>query len=850
MKKIAQFTLNMPGKNNNFNFDDKGYYISTPGQILELRIQAPAGTIISLSTSDGLEDDEKIIIGLTESYYVNLERHHIPISQAYFNFNFDIDEQLKVVIVEATYYLEEEVLVIDESVSSGNSDIDQVYTLLQNLRNDLTETNNVNRDQSNLISDLNSDLGDCKNSLNNHADKISILESSQISNGNQIAQNRTNITTLSNQVQVLEKNQQQISTNTDNIETLQDDLKKVQGSLTSFSLLNGKKVVLLGDSNAYRWGEKYTTEGNPFSDYGIKNVKFKSYATGGAAWHYNHQHNNMIEDKNYGYDYYYAEGQYKIMLDDIKNNKIDTPDYIILWFGGNDLSKYLGNFGVFNLGKEKLSRLNDIMNAVDNYVLKYKETTNYDTAIGSTEYNNLINKLNSETAASDIRIGQNCTWLKNLLNSSDDELSQQSGGISANQYRHNQILFWNGLNIVYPAHTISTKQNNWSRQTIPSMQRLLFRIRKELPSTKVLGIIRSTKDTNSTELQDFGYHMIETVYRDFNVPFLDLDFTLNISDHITDHLKTYFESDKIHYNKDAIKIITESISGALLSGLNISNIRPCTQFWCPRQDEYNDDDKKNDYLGYENAVEYAWNHLRTEREGLQGIVYYWDKTGNRKFFQANIYANRGIFTEDKSASLKVRNKIKGESTVEGDLVAKYFHNDNQNRKISDLPEGIHYFNNEAATNLNTKPKDCSGAIILEIYINDENNFKYLKLQDYNGNMWTGIRSNSDSKPTWTQVITKQLHDEDLGTNFDIRKLSQGIHHFPNSVTSNLNKNYLPKSYQANHGIILEVYYHDNTNSNTNTKFFKLNEYSVGEYLGYQSNDGTMVWYKNNLTKDS
>ena len=88
--------------------------------------------------------------------------------------------------------------------------------------------------------------------------------------------------------------------------------------------LVGKTIVLLGDSNADLWGET-----NPFSD--VENVTFYNLAVGGAVWSTQNQNN--------------IEAQYNSMV-----SSGYTPDYVILWAGGNDISTYFPNWGLPMLG--------------------------------------------------------------------------------------------------------------------------------------------------------------------------------------------------------------------------------------------------------------------------------------------------------------------------------------------------------------------------------------------------------------------------------------------------------------------------------------------------------------------
>lgn len=102
MKKIAQFTLNVPNKLNNFGLTNSGYYfITTPSRIIGFDVQAPAGTKIKLNNIFAQNDSDYIIVGSNGLFSLDLSNYYTQITKIYFDFNFNTQEEP--VIVDVIY---------------------------------------------------------------------------------------------------------------------------------------------------------------------------------------------------------------------------------------------------------------------------------------------------------------------------------------------------------------------------------------------------------------------------------------------------------------------------------------------------------------------------------------------------------------------------------------------------------------------------------------------------------------------------------------------------------------------------------------------------------------------------
>lgn len=106
MKKIAQFTLNVPDKLNNFGLTNSGYYfITAPTRITEIDVQAPAGTKIKLNNIFNQIDSDYMIVGSSGLFNLDLNNYYTQITKIYFDFNFNT--QTEPVIVNIAYeYIE------------------------------------------------------------------------------------------------------------------------------------------------------------------------------------------------------------------------------------------------------------------------------------------------------------------------------------------------------------------------------------------------------------------------------------------------------------------------------------------------------------------------------------------------------------------------------------------------------------------------------------------------------------------------------------------------------------------------------------------------------------------------
>lgn len=381
---------------------------------------------------------------------------------------------------------------------------------------------------------------------------------------------------------------------------------KVNISSNGNNILDNKTVILLGDSNAINWANT-----NPFSEIS-PNTEFISYAKGGARWNTSVENNILVQFE--------------------KITK--TPDYIILWAGGNDMTNHFPNFGISNIGK-----------AID----------------GS------------------------------------------------------------------------------GTDTIPSMQHILYSIRTKYPKCKVLGIVRNNKGSQDKNKQDFIYHYIEHVYRDFNVPYIDFDLVGNITDSIEECHNTNYK-DASHYNDEALGYITKQIIYTMQNGMVSSPHRPCSHYWCP-----------DTIIGEDAAQAYAFSTLCSPRNGIHGSVRYLRNSGDTSyaFFQIEGNDNRCIATEDGTASLKVQN---ASGSVFGKSIMKYMYNTSKSLNVNNMIEGIHYFAGGSASNITGLPSTYSGtsAMILEVYTNNDNGYRFLRMQDYDGNLWTGKCSYNGS-PKWYKI---------------------------------------------------------------------------------------------------
>lgn len=110
---------------------------------------------------------------------------------------------------------------------------------------------------------------------------------------------------------------QQVEEYREEVEAVKEELDEIKARN-----LDGKKVALIGDSNAVVWADS-----NPFSDY--ETVTFVSYAVGGTTLAASYTNN--------------IEQQYNRMALD------GMPDYVIIWCGGND-TQFHPNYGEPALG--------------------------------------------------------------------------------------------------------------------------------------------------------------------------------------------------------------------------------------------------------------------------------------------------------------------------------------------------------------------------------------------------------------------------------------------------------------------------------------------------------------------
>lgn len=103
MKKVIQFTKNIPGLTDHFSSDGNGFhYVSVEGKILELGIQAPPGSRFRLNNKiNSLAEKDTLVIGATGVYQLNLTDYYTNITKVYFYFNET--QEKSPIIVDLTY---------------------------------------------------------------------------------------------------------------------------------------------------------------------------------------------------------------------------------------------------------------------------------------------------------------------------------------------------------------------------------------------------------------------------------------------------------------------------------------------------------------------------------------------------------------------------------------------------------------------------------------------------------------------------------------------------------------------------------------------------------------------------
>ncbi len=270
--------------------------------------------------------------------------------------------------------------------------------------------------------------------------------------------------------------------------------------------LEGKKIALLGDSNANLWGQT-----NPFADVPIDS--FYNYAVGGACWS-TQTTNNML-------------AQYNTMV-----AAGITPDYVILWAGGNDISFYHPDYGL-------------------------PELDTFSDAAGNT--------------------------------------------------------------------------------TFECMRHILYLLRNNYPSAKLLGITRNNKpNSNQTsQRQNYAYGMMEFIYEAWNIPIISLDSILNITANVPASNDPNFQNDGIHYNAAGFAKITSIIVATMRGAINTHKAREITNVYAP-----SNIDTAEDALSWccDNLLKGNSSYLNTKipQSGYQ--IWYTDSNNNWQTTQGFLFA--------------------------------------------------------------------------------------------------------------------------------------------------------------------------------------------------------------------
>jgi len=283
--------------------------------------------------------------------------------------------------------------------------------------------------------------------------------------------------------------------------------------------------------------------------------------------------------------------------------------------------------------------------------------------------------------------------------------------------------------------------------TYNGCNKTLLYLRKTYPNAKIVGVVRTYKDSQRLNLQTSIYGMLVALYKKYNCGVINLNDYSSICDAVSAQKTKYFMPDGVHYNEDAFRELIEPVfEGVIESGMNtttdikISNI--CI-------DEENVASKTLSEL-IVIAKKYS-----SYYSIISGQIEISSPSGN----YALLDIAKSMYSADvqQSTALRFRTandkidyvRYNGTNTFESTLMQRF--QGKTNLDVLSCVEGDYVITNTERSTWTNIPDDITYGGLLMVRDN-ANDFRYAIIYGLNGKVMYGMGSKSGTSLSWVTIV--------------------------------------------------------------------------------------------------
>ena len=276
------------------------------------------------------------------------------------------------------------------------------------------------------------------------------------------------------------------------------------------------------------------------------------------------------------------------------------------------------------------------------------------------------------------------------------------------------------------------------------MNKTLAYLRKYFPHSKIVGVIRTYKESVNLEKQKAIYGMINAIYKKFGCAVINLNDFANLCEKISEQKTLYFAADGIHYNERAFReLIAPVFVGAITAGLDIdSEINVETI--------YTDIPAASIDFNIQELPRYFGHFLKTS-----GALRF--RKFNDGYQMLTLFQTAGQDRHDNFLALRLRsgaqnvNYIRYDSAAGAmmlsDLVQSFDNAPADPQDVKTAPDGIYAIT--GAQSSHWTGLDTVAPCMLIIRTATTGFRYYMAIRSYDGVFITGVQAADAASPTWT-----------------------------------------------------------------------------------------------------
>lgn len=301
----------------------------------------------------------------------------------------------------------------------------------------------------------------------------------------------------------------------------------------------------------------------------------------------------------------------------------------------------------------------------------------------------------------------------------------------------NDISNWlvGAVNLGYPDFNEYNLANFDTNTTYGAMNFTLGYIRKNFPTSKIVGVLRTYKADQSLDLQKSIYGTITAIYHKWKCAVINLNDFGQICDASVDQYSVLFTD--AHYNETAYrKFVAPAFIGAIECGFDVNTHIDVETI-------YTDADPNTQYFDWTQIYRYFGDEMKT-----RGAIQFISRSGNfaSVFIQKHGSDFMYIRTRTGFQSLEYRRIINGTIT-DAEVVQALTGTNVSNKDLLGSPNGIINVTAAEAASFTHLPVDNTPFMIIK-HTNGAGLRYYIAVR-YDGVLYTGVAGTGATDITWT-----------------------------------------------------------------------------------------------------